>query len=351
MGSALRRACRAALGDKATYAGREVDPRYTPRSATMMGWLGVTAHEARCANLRLLVPRDVYLERERARSSNRRAARGCVARAEYTSHAALRASEAARLRRSGHGWADVARELGMPSSDAARKLAGRAADPQEGASQGPDKSDQVTSGVAPQEASLPDLGNLQSAWTASPGDLASLLAQAYPHGIEVDLPESNPGTLGALLGGRAARESGLRREPFQHTCSPEVGRGDRTVTLQLDGNPFGLAGTQSRRWLFLPASSLGNHSRLKSGGWEPAGGKHANDNQPCATAGSTSKPFRQTWQRPADLAHGWMNALWSPQALWRRQRSVGPATGQRHRLRLVDPDDLVLASVEGPGDA
>lgn len=159
MVTTLRKGRQACTGGKVEYAGRQVDPRYTPRAATMMAWLGVTACEARAAGLRLLAPREVRQEQERARWHVRREEAGGMAREDYLAAAAGRAARAATLRGEGMPWSAVAEAVGLASGDAARKLARRA--PATAAqAQGtieeqavkPDRCLRVSSGEAPQEA-------------------------------------------------------------------------------------------------------------------------------------------------------------------------------------------------------
>ena len=288
MGSALRRAYRAARGAKATYAGRQVDPRYTPRAATMMGWLGVTTHEARCADLRLLIPREVYLERERARSSGRRAARGCMSRDEYRTLAEARAAEAARMRRSGHCWADVARELGLPSGDAARKLAGRAAEAQPDAVRGVDRSDRVTSGVAPQEAPLPGPGHHPFACTASSEDLVPFPPSVCRRPSELHLLQSETGT--RETGGGAAQSSGSPLQPFQACSTTTSACVDQADTTIRSGHASRPGGTPARRWSMPPQTpTLGRRTLPEVCEREHAYRGHANDNVPDTREGSIAE--------------------------------------------------------------
>ncbi len=126
-GSVIRRAEEAARGGTTETRGRRRDPRYTPRSSTVMAWLGIDEGEARDAGLRMLVTPGLKREHERARWHTRRAARGGVSQASLIEAAAARAAEASGLRASGLSWPEVAARMGMPSAGAARKLAERGA--------------------------------------------------------------------------------------------------------------------------------------------------------------------------------------------------------------------------------
>jgi hypothetical protein len=116
------RAHRAAAGETVEFQGHHVDPRYRFRSATIIDWLGITDDEMRTAGLRDLVTDDVRRERERERKARRS---DSIRRAIYEGQARERAERAHALRAAGYSWAEVAREIGLRSADAARKLAGR----------------------------------------------------------------------------------------------------------------------------------------------------------------------------------------------------------------------------------
>lgn len=80
--SALARARMAAAERKLEYDGREVDPRYRMRAATVIDWLAIEPGEMREANLRMLVDQDRSRELATQRERARRRRKGATSRAE-----------------------------------------------------------------------------------------------------------------------------------------------------------------------------------------------------------------------------------------------------------------------------
>jgi hypothetical protein len=128
--SVLARAYAAARGERLTWCGVDVDPRYRMRAETVVNWLGIHEDEQRRGGLRVLVSADVRRELATRREFESSHRRGEVQRTrdEYrqavATAAADRRSQARELRAGGASWADVGRTLGI-SAEAARKLATR----------------------------------------------------------------------------------------------------------------------------------------------------------------------------------------------------------------------------------
>ncbi|MFC7542607.1 hypothetical protein ACFQU2_28375 [Siccirubricoccus deserti] len=129
MGAVFRRAEAAVAGRTVEWNGRAVDPRYRLRAATIVEALRVTPAEMCAAGLRVLVDRDVARKHAAERQRTHRQRAGVQERSAYESAAAARATAAAALRAAGMSWAQVAAHLELPSPDAARVLASRAAAP------------------------------------------------------------------------------------------------------------------------------------------------------------------------------------------------------------------------------
>lgn len=126
LSAVLSRAHRAAKGERVSWCGQEMDPRYRFKAATMVHWLGISRDEMHDAGLRVLVDGDVRRELAAERQRQSRHARGInhQARSEFIAVADTRRKAAAELRAAGLPWAEVGRHLGI-SARAARMLAGR----------------------------------------------------------------------------------------------------------------------------------------------------------------------------------------------------------------------------------
>ena len=90
MSAVQRRSKLAALGQRITYRGTDVDPRYRLRNETIIERLGITEEEIRGANLRHLVTPDIKRERERSRGERRRRAAGAIDRQTYEANSLSR---------------------------------------------------------------------------------------------------------------------------------------------------------------------------------------------------------------------------------------------------------------------
>jgi hypothetical protein len=103
------------------------DPRYRLRRTSIVEALGITRHEMETCGLRALVDDDLKRLHDRKGAEDRRRMAGAVPRDSYCSKAAQRAGMARAWRAQGLSWQDVAERMKLPSPDAARKLAARAA--------------------------------------------------------------------------------------------------------------------------------------------------------------------------------------------------------------------------------
>lgn len=83
MSAIQQRARLAALGQRITYRGVDVDPRYRLRNETIIERLAITEEEMRGAKLHHLVNTDMKRERERDRGQRRRSAAGAIDRKIY----------------------------------------------------------------------------------------------------------------------------------------------------------------------------------------------------------------------------------------------------------------------------
>lgn len=142
MGSIQSRARRSGNGERLSWKGRDVDPRYRLTTGEIIKRLAITADEMRSLDFRSLVVPD--RRRALASSSRRknRRARGSVDRDTYEAKAKVRRAEAHQLNASGLSWSEVGAKLGI-SAEAARKRASRHV-----VSTEPDRSVTVYSGVA-----------------------------------------------------------------------------------------------------------------------------------------------------------------------------------------------------------
>jgi len=126
LSAVLSRAHRAAKGERVSWGGEEMDPRYRFRASTMVHWLGISPAEMREAGLRVLVDDDLRRELAAERQRQSRHARGInrQARGEFIADATARQREVIRLRAEGLSWAEVGQRLGI-SRHAALMLADR----------------------------------------------------------------------------------------------------------------------------------------------------------------------------------------------------------------------------------
>lgn len=83
MSAVQKRAELAALGERITFRGTDVDPRYRMRNETIIERLAIIEEEMRGANLRHLITPDMKRERERARGERRRREAGAIDRRIY----------------------------------------------------------------------------------------------------------------------------------------------------------------------------------------------------------------------------------------------------------------------------
>lgn len=114
MGSIIRRAQDAAAGKSIEYDGKEVDPRYRMKAATIIKWLSIADDEMRAAGLRVLLTPDARRERNVEACRDRRKAKGA------TSHDEKRAQRIELGRRAmwmhvkdGLKYEEIAAELGV----------------------------------------------------------------------------------------------------------------------------------------------------------------------------------------------------------------------------------------------
>ncbi len=127
MGSAVRRAARAAAREVEVFNGRKVDPRYAFRNDTLIDWLEITPDEER--ELSTIISVGTARERKRAQDEARRRARGERNRNDYLLEARTRSRARSRmvleLQASGLTRRQVAERMGM-TLDAVKSLLKRA---------------------------------------------------------------------------------------------------------------------------------------------------------------------------------------------------------------------------------
>lgn len=111
----------AGRGQKIEYAGRQLDPRYRFKNETLVSLLELTAAEQ--AKMKCIVDRDEALRRDAERQLRKRAASGCMPRADYEARSDARAERARALRDSGLSLAEIAREMGLGRSTVGRYCA------------------------------------------------------------------------------------------------------------------------------------------------------------------------------------------------------------------------------------
>lgn len=114
MGAVIRRAHDAAAGNRIRYGGRDLDPRYKMKAATIVRWLGIKPEEQRAAGLRLLLDDAARRERKARLERERRQRRGANSH-ENLRAARLQIGHAAlyRMAKEGLSRDELAAELGV----------------------------------------------------------------------------------------------------------------------------------------------------------------------------------------------------------------------------------------------
>jgi len=108
----FRTAHQAARGEKVSYAGVEVDPRYRFRNQTIIELLEITADEER--KMRTIISDNERRRRDRKRKNPE------MTRKEYEDRAAMRRAEARRMASEGLSLREIGKRLGI-SHEAVRK--------------------------------------------------------------------------------------------------------------------------------------------------------------------------------------------------------------------------------------
>jgi hypothetical protein len=90
MSSVIARAEQAARGERIEYRGRQIDPRYRFRTATIVELLGINETEMRACEFRHLVSSDIRREHHRIGEEQRRRLRGSGTREDYESASLIR---------------------------------------------------------------------------------------------------------------------------------------------------------------------------------------------------------------------------------------------------------------------
>lgn len=120
--SIFDRVQRAARGERVTFQGREVDPRYRFRTETIIEWLGITPEEER--HLQTLISRGEKRRRHREDVCRARREAGVQEReawmagwkADRAKALEERRRRALELAKEGHGAAEIARLMGVARS-------------------------------------------------------------------------------------------------------------------------------------------------------------------------------------------------------------------------------------------
>lgn len=118
--SVIRRAEMAFRGNKVEWSGRQVDARYKLSDQWIIDALQITEEEQR--QLPTLWGADVRREKDREKKERQRRAAGAQTREEYLAQAALRRSEANRLREQGLSIRSIAGALGCSPGEVSRLL-------------------------------------------------------------------------------------------------------------------------------------------------------------------------------------------------------------------------------------
>lgn len=109
--SAYERAASAFRGEKSTYGGQLVDPRYRFSNQTLIDLLEITSTEE--CKMRTIISDGTKRERDRLRKEKSRRTSGASTRSEYLSAAASRRQKASSLREQGLRHAEIAEKMGL----------------------------------------------------------------------------------------------------------------------------------------------------------------------------------------------------------------------------------------------
>jgi hypothetical protein len=124
LGAVMKRARDAAAGKSIVFRGREVDPRYRMKAATIIDWLGIEPGEQTAAGLRVLVDDDRKRELATERSRKSRRKRGAASREEQQA-ARLAMGQAALYLASSQGMGvhDLAARFGCSTGQVSKAMA------------------------------------------------------------------------------------------------------------------------------------------------------------------------------------------------------------------------------------
>jgi DNA-binding CsgD family transcriptional regulator len=109
--SVYARAQAAAHGETTQFGGRDVDPRYRWRNATLIERLCITPEEEH--QLTTIISREEKRQRSVARSAKARLDSGCQPRAQWLESVEQRRASARLLRAQGLSYSRIAAELGV----------------------------------------------------------------------------------------------------------------------------------------------------------------------------------------------------------------------------------------------
>jgi len=112
----FRTAHQAARGEKVSYAGVEVDPRYRFRNQTIIELLEIDAEEERQLTTIISDTERRRRHRKKERARKRDAGEVQMSRQEYLTRAANRRAEARRMAAEGLSLRQIAKELGISKS-------------------------------------------------------------------------------------------------------------------------------------------------------------------------------------------------------------------------------------------
>lgn len=123
--SALSRLKTHISGERVSFNGYEVSPRYIFRNETLVSdaWLGIDANEER--ELRTIISNTEAKRRDTLRAKAKREALGSVSRQQYLENNEQRRVSGRLMRAAGRSWADIAVELGYKSAESARISIGK----------------------------------------------------------------------------------------------------------------------------------------------------------------------------------------------------------------------------------
>lgn len=124
LSAALARARLAVAGKTMEWNGRQIDPRYRMKSATVIDWLGIEGKEMRGAGLRTLVDEDRARELAAERQAKSRRKKGASSRAEVQSARLELGRKALYLQaRDGLTIREIAAELHVSSAQISKAMA------------------------------------------------------------------------------------------------------------------------------------------------------------------------------------------------------------------------------------